>query len=340
MILSIVTTLYHSEASVREFHARTSHAARELVGDDYEIIMVNDGSTDNSLAEAIVLAENDPHLQVIDLSRNFGHHKALMAGIGQSRGDFVFLIDSDLEEEPELLTSFAEHMAQARCDVVYGVQKKRKGSWFERISGDAFYRLYGHLAGFRLPRNLLTVRLMTRRYVDALLLHREREMFIAGLWLLTGFDQQPLSVNKKSLSQTTYSLKKKLSILVTSITSMSNRPLIGVFYVGLVVFLLAFSYTGLLIGRWLLVSRPPDGWTSLIASVWMLGGLTVCSIGLVGIYLAKVFTEVKQRPSTTIRTIYARGESNSPDFSALARFKDKLRSLPATRRSVRSEANK
>lgn len=336
MILSIVTTLYQSQTSVREFHARASRAASELVGDDYEIIMVNDGSTDSSLAEAIALAERDPHLLVIDLSRNFGHHKALMAGMAQSRGDFVFLIDSDLEEEPELLASFAEHMAQARCDVVYGVQKKRKGSWFERTSGDVFYRLYKHLAGFHLPRNLLTVRLMTRRYVDALLMHREREMFIAGLWLLTGFDQQPLSVTKKSLSQTTYSLKRKLSILVTSITSMSNRPLIGVFYIGLGVFLMAFSYTGLLVARWLLVSRPPDGWTSLIASVWMLGGLTVCSVGLVGIYLAKVFTEVKQRPSTTVRTIYARGESTGPDFGSLVRSKDRPASTQPTRHPTTS----
>jgi putative glycosyltransferase len=314
MILSVVTTLYQSEAAVCEFYARASRSARELVGNDYEIVMVNDGSTDKSLAEAIALAERDPHLVVIDLSRNFGHHKAMMSGISKSRGDFVFLIDSDLEEEPELLSQFSEQMSAARCDVVYGVQKKRKGDWFEQVSGDAFYRVYELLTGFRLPRNLLTVRLMTRRYVDALLEHREREMFIAGLWLLTGFDQQPIIVNKKSLSQTTYSLRRKLSLLVTSVTSMSNRPLVVVFYVGLSVFLMAFAYTGMMIARWLLVSRPPDGWTSLIASVWMLGGLTVCSIGLVGIYVAKVFTEVKQRPYALVRSIFNSDSKGMPNF--------------------------
>lgn len=314
MILSIVTTLYRSEPHLAEFHARASAAAQALAGDSYEIVMVNDGSPDRALDAAVAIAEQDHHLVVVDLSRNFGHHRALMAGLRQSRGAFVFLIDSDLEEEPEYLAGFAEQMRAARCDVVYGVQERRKGGWFERASGDAFYWLHRNLTGTLLPRNQVTARLMTRRYVDALLTHDERDMVIASLWLMTGFDQQPRKVVKRSHSRTTYSLRAKVSLLVGAVTAVSSRPLIGVFWLGLAVFGVSLLWVGWLVLRWLFLAQPPGGWTSLIVSVWLLGGLTICTIGLVGIYLAKVFVEVKQRPASIVRAVH--GRAGGPDVPA------------------------
>lgn len=317
MILSIVTTLYRSEPYVAEFCARAGAAARALVGDSFEIVLVNDGSPDGALDVAVGLARRDPHLVVVDLSRNFGHHKALMAGLRQARGDFVFLLDSDLEEEPEYLDGFAQQMRNAQCDVVYGVQERRKGGWFERLSGDAFYWLHRKLTGTRLPRNQITARLMTRRYVDALLLHDERDMVISSLWLMTGFAQQPRLVVKHAHSATTYSLRAKLALLVSAVTAVSSRPLVGVFWVGLSVFMVSLAYVGWLVGRWLFMAQPPGGWTSLIASVWLLGGLTICAIGLVGIYLAKVFIEVKQRPVAIIRHVHGASWEAEPRFDLL-----------------------
>lgn len=317
MILSVVTTLYRSERHVSEFVRRMSAAASTLVGDDYEIVIVNDDSPDNALSLSVALAQQDPHIVVVDLSRNFGHHRALMTGLAHSRGDFVFLIDSDLEEDPASLLDFAAQMQNERCDVVYGVQAQRKGNWFERTSGAIFYSLYARVTGFLLPRNLLTLRLMTRRYVDALLQHEEREMFIAGLWLLTGFQQNPRVIKKLSTSNTTYSLGRKLALMTTAVTSMSNRPLIGVFYVGLGLSFLASAYILVLLIQWLFVDRIPDGWTSLIASIWLLGGFLLSSLGLVGIYLAKIFIEVKRRPASIIRAVYRKGFQPSPDFSIL-----------------------
>lgn len=169
MKLSIVATLYQSAPYINEFYARASAAARQLAGEDFEIVLVNDGSPDNSLDLAIRLSEQDSHVVVVDLSRNFGHHKAMMTGLEYARGDLIFLIDSDLEEEPEWLLGFYEQMKQERCDVAYGVQKRRKGNWFERWSGQWFYRFFRALTGLALPENVVTTRLMTRRYVDALL---------------------------------------------------------------------------------------------------------------------------------------------------------------------------
>jgi putative glycosyltransferase len=187
MKLSIVATLYRSAAYIEEFCRRAHAAAEALVGDDHEIVLVNDGSPDNSLDIAVTLARRDPRLTVVDLSRNFGHHKAMMTGLSQARGELVYLLDVDLEEEPEWLAPFAERMHSEGCDVVYGVQQQRKGSFYERWSGALFYTVFRTLSGLDFPRNITTARLMTRRYVDALLGHKEREIMIAGLWLITGF---------------------------------------------------------------------------------------------------------------------------------------------------------
>jgi putative glycosyltransferase len=303
--LSIVATLYQSAQYVAEFCNRASNAASQIAGDDYEIVLVNDGSPDNSLALAIAAAQANPRISVVDLSRNFGHHRAMMSGVMHARGQRIFLIDSDLEEEPEWLLSFTRQMAADDCDVVYGILATRRGGWFERWSGALFYALLETLSALKLPRNVTVARLMTRRYVDALVQHDEREIYIGGLFHITGFDQRPQIVTKHSSSPTTYSLWRKIALLVNSVTSFSNVPLYGIFYFGLAISLVAAASLVYLMVAWLLMARPPEGWTSLIVSVWLLGGLTISFIGVIGIYLAKIFAETKRRPYVLVRRIYA-----------------------------------
>lgn len=306
MKLSIVATLYQSAPYINEFHERASATARRLVGDDYEIVLVNDGSPDNSLDLAVKLTEQDSHVVVVDLSRNFGHHKAMMTGLAHAKGERVFLIDSDLEEEPEWLETFVQQMEQESCDVVYGIQERRKGSWFERWSGQWFYRFFKALTGLALPENVVTARLMTRRYVNALLRHEEREVFMAGLWYITGFDQRPYVIKKHNTSETTYTFRRKMSLLVNSVTSFSNTPLVSIFYIGISISLFALAYIAYLVTHWLFLAKPLAGWTSAMASIWLLGGMIISFIGVVGIYLSKIFSETKQRPYTIVRQIYAK----------------------------------
>ena len=306
MKLSIVATLYQSAPYIAEFHQRASAAARKLVGDDYEIVLVNDGSPDDSLDLAVQVAESDGHVVVVDLSRNFGHHKAMMTGLAHAKGERVFLIDSDLEEEPEWLFRFSECLESQECDVVYGVQERRKGGLFERWTGLWFYVFFKLFTGLELPENLVTARLMTRRYVEALLRHQERELMIAGIWLITGFEQKPQTVKKHSSSETTYTFRHKMSILVNSVTSFSNRPLIAIFYTGVAIFIMATIYTSYLVGSWYFFAKPLSGWTSVMASIWLLGGLVISFVGILGIYLSKIFSETKQRPYTIVRHVYGR----------------------------------
>lgn len=306
MKLAIVATLYQSAPYIEEFYNRVSAAAAQLVGDNYEITLVNDGSPDNSLDLAVRLSQSDPHVIVVDLSRNFGHHKAMMTGLSYAQGTHIFLIDSDLEEEPEWLLTFFQQMKQEQCDVVYGVQVRRKGNWFDRWSGQWFYCLFRWLTGLSLAENIVTARLMTRRYVDALLRHQERELMIAGLWFITGFDQRPQTIKKLSTSETTYTFRAKILLFVNSITSFSTAPLMGIFYTGIVISLLAAGYSSYLIISWLFFIKPLSGWTSVMASVWLLGGLIILFIGIIGIYLSKIFLETKQRPYTIVRQVYGK----------------------------------
>lgn len=306
MKISIVATLYQSAPYIEEFYKRSSDVAQKLVGNDYEIVLVNDGSPDESLHLAVSLTEFDPHIAVVDLSRNFGHHKAMMTGLAHAKGDLIFLIDSDLEEDPEWLQIFSEQMKREQCDVVYGVQEKRKGGVFEKWSGQWFYRIFKALTGLSLPDNIVTARLMTRRYVDALLRHGEREIMIAGLWHITGFAQHPRMINKHSTSETTYTLRHKISLLVNSVTSFSNAPLKAIFYIGVTISLLASCYSAYLIINWFAFAKPLSGWTSVVASIWLLGGVIISFIGIIGVYLSKIFMETKQRPYTIVRQVYGK----------------------------------
>jgi putative glycosyltransferase len=307
MNLSIVTTLYHSAPWLREFYVR-ARAAAETITREYEIIFVNDGSPDNSLEAALAIYEEDARVRVIDLSRNFGHHKAIMTGLAQARGDLIFLVDADLEEEPELLTLFYERLREMEADVVYGVQQARKGRVFERLTGALFYKLFGLLSAHHVPANQLTARLMTRDYVSSLVAHKEQEIFLVGLWAITGFRQVPVSVVKHDKGHSTYDLRRKIAIFVNALTSFSSKPLVYIFYLGCAIIFLSGAAALYLIFRSLFFGHYLAGWPSLIVSIWLLGGLTIFCIGIVGIYLSKVFVEAKQRPYTIIRRLYERAE--------------------------------
>jgi putative glycosyltransferase len=289
---------------VDEFCRRACHHARSIVEDDFEVILVNDGSPDDSLQIATELCATNPHLVVVDLSRNFGHHKAMMTGMAHARGELVFLIDCDLEEDPEWLIDFHAKLQTESCDVVYGVQKRRKGDWFERLSGWFFYRIFRWLTRVDLPKNIVVARLMTRQYVQALLQHEEREVFMAGLWVITGFSQSGNLVTKQCRGQTTYTLGKKILQSIDAVTSFSNAPLIGIFFIGFTLSLLSGLYILFLIINWLYLARPPSGWTSVMASVWLFSGFIIAFIGIIGIYLSKVFSESKRRPYTIVRRVH------------------------------------
>lgn len=317
--LSIVSTLYRSADTLAAFHARCSAAAADIA-DEVEFILVNDGSPDDSLERALDLIARDPRVIVLDLARNFGHHKAMMTGLAHATGDLVFLIDSDLEEPPEILGRFRAEMTRGAWDVVYGVQRQRRGGLFERASGAVYFTLLNALSDQPLPRNIITARLMTRAYVQALVAHRDREMQISHLWAITGFRQTSLEVEKLSLSPTTYSLAKKIDMAVRHIATTSTKILYIIFYAGLSISAISFIYIGYSLFKYAIYGVGVSGYYSIIVSLWFFGGLTVSILGILGIYIAAILSEVKRRPYTHLRALYR----SAPDGGGVVREASRL----------------
>ena len=304
MKLSIVTTLYKSSDYIEEFYLKITQEAKKIT-ESYEIIFVDDGSPDDSLQKALTLFEKDAHVKVLELSRNFGHHKAIMTGLNHASGDYVFLIDSDLEEEPELLGEFWEELKKNEdLDVIYGYQQNRKGNWFEKISGFFFYKILNKISKTPISKNLVTARLTTKNYNKALTLHKESNIFLAGLWSLTGFKQKPKLVKKKSVSKTTYNLRSKIEIFFEAFLSFSILPLKIMFYFGFLISLLSFFMIIKILFNKFFFDTIVVGWSSLIISIWFLGGLIILSLGIIGIYISKIFIETKNRPYTILRNKY------------------------------------
>ena len=278
--------------------------AAESISGDIELVIVNDGSPDDSLDLALALQRVDPRVVIVDLARNFGHHKAMMTGLAHVTGDLVFLIDSDLEEQPGDLALFYERFSRGDCDVAYGVQKARRGGWFERVSGELFFWLVGALSDRPIPRNIMTARLMTREYVLALVQHQDREFQISDLWVSTGFRQVPLPVVKLSLSPTSYSVRRRLAMAIKHIATTSTKLLFIILYGGIAVFGISTVMILYYTGRYFTSGIGVDGFTSLIVSIWFLGGLITLILGVISLYIATILSETKRRPYTVVRHVH------------------------------------
>jgi putative glycosyltransferase len=302
--ISVVTTMYYSASYLHEFCARVRKVV-EPVTTNYEIVLINDGSPDDSLEVALGLFRADSHIRVVDLSRNFGHHKAMMTGVAHAHGNLVFLIDCDLEEPPESFTLLYETMQQTQADVVYGVQAQRKEPLLTRITGRLYYTLFNALASYPIDENLLTARLMTARYVQQLIQFKEHLFSIEGLWQSAGFKQVPVTINKdRHKGSSTYTFGKKVTYVVNSITAFSNKPLIYIAYLGILMTGISGVYILALLYQYFVLNYRVDGYTSLMVSMWFLAGLIILILGIISIYLSVIFIEVKQRPYSIVRAAY------------------------------------
>jgi putative glycosyltransferase len=302
--ISVVATLYYSEKYLNEFYERVKKTMLNITN-EYEFVFVNDGSPDQSKARVLELQKRDPHIVLVDLSRNFGHHQAIVTGLQHASGEYIFLIDTDLEEDPELLISFWDKMkTNKEIDVVYGIQEKRKGSFFERVSGSIFYKLLDKVTHFEYPANTLTARLMTKPYVDAVLKFTEKTLDVWAIFVMVGFNQVGISTTKKYKGTSTYTLLKKIRMSIEIMTSLSHRPLYSIFFLGALWLCLSFAnIVWILIQKWI-YGAEIEGWASIMASVWLIGGVIIFLLGLIGIYLSKMFLEIKNRPLSIIKTIY------------------------------------
>jgi dolichol-phosphate mannosyltransferase len=296
--LSIVVPCFNEEACLGELHQRLTDAARSAAGSDYELVLVNDGSSDGSWEAMRRLAEADANLVAVNLSRNHGHQLALTAGLDLCRGDTILIIDADLQDPPELLGPMLETMRESQADVVYGVRKSRAGETaFKRATAHGFYRLLSRATEVDIPLDAGDFRLMSRRALDALLAMPEQARFIRGMVAWIGFRQVPFAYDRRErfAGSTKYPLKKMVRFAFDALTGFSSAPLKLASHFGL----------GLSIGSVLLVlyiayawasGRSIQGWTSLMLVVVILGAIQMFVLALMGEYIGRLYNESKGRP--------------------------------------------
>ena len=303
-LISILTTLYNSEEYTDEFHERIQTAVKKIPL-DYEICFVNDGSPDNSLENVISLRKKNKKIKIIDLSRNFGHHKAILTGLEQCKGDYVFLIDIDLEEPPELLNHFWDEMnTDKSVDMIFGIQDQRRGGLFERLSGEIFYRLYNSFSSVKIVKNQSTVRLMKKNIVDSVLQFKEVGAILFPIMSLAAYNTKGVTfckLNRKKKSN--YSFKMKTSLLLSSLISTSAKPLEYIFQLGIVITVISLIMIGYVVYKAFFYDLL-DGWASTITLICFFGGLMLFSVGIIGMYISEIFIESKSRPKTIIKKIY------------------------------------
>jgi len=307
MTLSVVTTLYKSRRFLETFLVEILESIAKLDIKDFELIFVNDGSPDDSLEYLLKRKNEIPQITVIDLSRNFGHHYAMQAGLEHAKGEYVFVIDNDLEVSPSfIITCFDTFKNITEVDVVYGYQEVRKGKIIENLGGKIFWWAINKFSDVKIPKNIVSERLMKRRYVNSLLKLGDANLFFGGMMYWTGYNQIGIPV-KKGLreGESTYNTRKRLELMIQAITSFSGKPLEYLFYSGLFITLASSIFiTFLVILKLFLGNTIQLGWTSLIALNVLILGIVSTFLGLIGIYLFKIFKQVQNRPNFIIREIF------------------------------------
>ena len=293
-LLSVVAPVYNEQELIERFVARTLDAVADYV---FELVLVNDGSTDATPELLDKLAAGDPRVRVIHLSRNFGHQAALTAGLEHAVGDAVAMIDADLQDPPELIGEMVAQWSQG-SDVVYAVREQREGETaFKLATASWFYKLFDKLAQVDLEPNSGDFRLLDRRALDALLEMTERSRFLRGMTVWVGFRQTAVSYERdaRHAGETKYTLRKMLRFSLDAIASFSHLPLQLATYAGLLSAGVAFIAIPVVLALRIADSYLP-GFSSITIAILLLGGIQLIALGVIGEYVGRIYDEVKHRP--------------------------------------------
>ena len=295
-LLSVVVPAFNESPVLGEFHKRITEVM-SATGMPYEIIYVDDGSTDDTVATLYRLRDLDETVAIIELSRNFGKEVALSAGLDHAAGDAVIIIDADLQDPPELIHEFLREWRNG-YDIVYGRRTDREGeSWLKVTTAKWFYRIINRLSKVEIPRDSGDFRLISRRALDALLSLRESHRYMKGLYAWVGFPQKEVLYLRqaRAAGQTKWSYWRLWNFALEGITSFSDVPLKVSTYLGVLTSLLAFLYGIYFLLRTIFMGNPVPGYPSLILIVLFLGGVQLICLGIIGEYLARTYNESKSR---------------------------------------------
>lgn len=296
-LLSIVCPCFNEQGGLHEFAARIA-ATLTPRGQAYEIVFVNDGSTDGTLAEMHALADTAGNITIVNLTRNFGKEIALTAGLCHAMGDAVVVIDADLQDPPDLILSFIDRYCDG-YDIVYGRRTKRNGDgWLKRATARGFYRMMRRVGPVALPENVGDFRLMSRRSVDALLRLPETHRFMKGLFAWIGYPAVGVDYIREPrfVGTTKWNYVKLVNLSIEGVTSFTTAPLRLTTYLGFTISLLSFLGGGFYFLRTLIYGEEVQGFPTLFLTILLLGGTQLIALGVLGEYLGRIFIETKRRP--------------------------------------------
>jgi dolichol-phosphate mannosyltransferase len=312
-LLSVVVPVFNEEESIPLFYDRMTNVLSNMEEFDYEIVFVDDGSHDSSFELLSRLSARDPHVGVLRFSRNFGHQIAITAGLDEVRGDCVVVIDSDLQDPPEVVPAMVDQWRNG-FDVVYGVRSEREGETAMKLmTASLFYRMLGRLTNLQIPANVGDFRLMSRRVVDQLKLLREKDRFVRGLVSWVGFRQTGVTYTRaaRRAGVTKYPLAKMMKFAFDGITSFSTAPLKLATWTGYISALLAVLYLlSVFVQRAMGITV--EGWATIMVAMLFLGSVQLICLGILGEYLGRIFNEVKPRPMYVIAERLAVEQSPQP----------------------------
>ncbi|MBN1310143.1 MAG: glycosyltransferase family 2 protein [Anaerolineae bacterium] len=303
-MISIVAPIYNEAGNIRELYRRV-HAVMETVGEPWELVLVNDGSTDGSSEILREVYEQDTlHIRIVHFSRNFGHPMAVTAGMDYASGEAIILIDADLQDPPEVLPDLIEKWREG-YDVVYAVRAEREGeSWFKLTTASLFYRILYRITDVDIPLDTGDFRLMDRRVVDVVDGMREKHRFLRGMVSWVGFRQAGVEYvrHKRYAGSTKYPLRKMLRFAWDGITGFSHFPLQLATYLGFAI--AALSAVAILVVIYLRAftdAEPLEGQATTLITVLFLGSVQLISLGIIGEYLGRIYNEVRGRPLYIVR---------------------------------------
>jgi polyisoprenyl-phosphate glycosyltransferase len=305
MMISIVVPVFNEEESLYELYHRIS-IAMDHTHTSYELIFVDDGSADRSLEIMLELSEKDEHIKAIQLSRNFGHQSAIIAGIDHSIGEAVIMMDGDLQHPPELIEQLIEKWHEG-YDVVYTCRGETSDvSTFKKFTSRCFYTLVNYLGEVNISPGTADFRLLDRAVIKSLHAFGERSIFLRGIIHWVGYRQAAIhyTAAARYSGESKYSFLKMLRFAMHGITSFSSIPLYLSALLGIFISFSSFIYAGMVIYMRLFTNRVVEGWTSVMVALLFLGGIHLITLGIQGIYLGQVYKEVKQRPRYLVRRIY------------------------------------
>jgi glycosyltransferase involved in cell wall biosynthesis len=296
-LVSVVVPVYNEAEVIGEMYRRLTRVASALPDLDYELVVVDDGSHDASYQALLPIAQADPRVRVLKLSRNFGHQTAITAGIDVARGDAIVVIDADLQDPPEVIPQMVARWREG-FDVVYGVRAKRSGETLMKLAtASVFYRMLHRMTNISIPVDAGDFRLMSRRAADQLRAMREQDRFVRGLISWIGFRQAGVVYQREArfAGETKYPLRKMLKFGIDGLTSFSTVPLKLATWMGYLASAFAFIYLiSVFVQKWL--GKTVEGWATIMVAMLFMGGVQLICLGIMGEYIGRIFTEAKQRP--------------------------------------------